>query len=198
MIAWIRGLVVSQHDDHVVVDVKGIGYRVFVPAPIAHAVGTGEEVTFHVHTQVREDAFHLFGFAETTDREVFRALTTVSGIGPKLAMNIMSSATREQLLTAVASSDVKRLTAIPGIGKKTAQRILVELHEVFKRLEPSLVVAGVGGQQRSAALSDVASALANLGYRTVQIDKTLAALDSMQDAPTKFDDLLREALKLIR
>ena len=90
MIAWIRGLVVSQHGDHVVVDVNGIGYRVFVPSPIANALGSGEEVTFHVHTQVREDAFHLFGFAETTDREVFRALTTVSGIGPKLAMNIMS------------------------------------------------------------------------------------------------------------
>lgn len=113
-------------------------------------------------------------------------------------MSILSGASRAELLTAVAAGDVKRLTHIPGIGKKTAERILVELREVFKKLEPSFGDLMAPENQGSRLRSDVVSALLNLGYRGSEIDKTLAVLESMPDTPDSFDALLREALKLLR
>jgi len=198
LIALLRGLVVSRESDSVILDVGGVGYRVFMPSAAIFALGGGEEVTVHIHTHVREDALQLFGFAEETDRAVFLALTTVTGIGPKLAMSIMSGTTREELLTAVVSADVKRLTQIPNVGKKTAQRILVELTEVFKHIEPGISERASTGGKRPKAMADVASALSNLGYRNAHIEKTIIELENMSDIPNNFDDILREALRLIR
>lgn len=198
MIALLRGIVVSRQSDSVILDVGGVGYRVFMPTPVVFTLGQGEEVTVHIHTHVREDTLQLFGFAQESDRQIFLALTTVTGIGPKLAMNILSGTTRAELLTAVASADVKRLTQIPNVGKKTAQRILVELTEVFKRIEPGLAAISTSGGKHAQAMSDISSALSNLGYRNALIDKTIVELESLEVVPQKFDDLLREALRIIR
>ncbi len=127
MIAFLRGLVVSRGEDHAVIDVQGVGYRVEMAGPAIRMLPPGEEVQLHIHTNVREDAIQLFGFADPTDRSVFLALTKVKGIGPKLSMAVLGNTTTAELVDAVAAGDVKRLTHIPGLGKKTAERILVEL-----------------------------------------------------------------------
>lgn len=197
MIASLRGRAAGRSKDWLTVDVGGVGYRVFMSQMALDRIVDGGEVHVHVHTHVREDAIHLFGFLTETDREIFLALNTVTGIGPKVALGILSGATTEELVGAVASGDVKRLTHLPGVGKKTAERILVELREVFKRILPDVKVpAHVPSGSRTVV--DVASALANLGFKPAHIERALAALEAEPDPPTDFDALLREALKHLR
>ena len=202
MIALLRGKVIGRHETHIVLDVGGVGYRVFMSLPSIQSLPSDEELSLEIHTHVREDAMLLFGFQSSTEREIFLRLTSVSGIGPKLAMNILSGSSIEELVGAVSRGDVKRLTAIPGVGKKTAERILVELQDVFHKLmlaDDSLsAMVPASKQTRHGMFADLSSALGNLGYRSAQIDKTLVALEGLDELPDKFDDLLREALKHIR
>ncbi len=202
MIASLRGQVLSRHDSHVVLDVQGVGYRIFMSVPAMQALPSNEELSIDIHTHVREDALHLYGFLNETEREIFLRLTTVSGIGPKLGMNILSGSSIEDLVGAVTRGDVKRLTTIPGVGKKTAERILVELRDVFHKLMLTDATLSGGPAASGTApigmLADVASALANLGFKNIQIEKTLSALNARDTLPENFDDLLREALQQIR
>lgn len=199
MIALLRGLVAERGEDHLVVDVQGVGYKVFVPGPTARSLGGGEEVHLQIHTHVREDAIQLFGFVEPIQRQIFLSLNTVKGIGPKLAMSVLGNSSVPELVDAVSTGDVKRLTHIPGLGKKTAERILVELQGPFA----GLVTPAVTGELKpkatgDAMLNDVASALANLGFKAAQIDR---ALDSLRDQPERSDDfdvLFREAMRHVR
>ena len=202
MIASLRGQVLSRHDSHVVLDVQGVGYRIFMSIPAMQALPSNEELSIDIHTHVREDALHLYGFLNETEREIFLRLTTVSGIGPKLGMNILSGSSIEDLVGAVTRGDVKRLTTIPGVGKKTAERILVELRDVFHKLMLTDATlsggAAAAGNAPTGKLADVASALANLGFKNAQIEKTLSAMNARDTLPENFDDLLREALQQIR
>lgn len=202
MIALLRGKIIGRHETHIVLDVNGVGYQVFMSLPSIQSLPGDEEVSIEIHTHVREDALQLFGFQSGTEREVFLRLTSVSGIGPKLAMNILSGSSIEELVGAVGRGDVKRLTAIPGVGKKTAERILVELRDVFHTLmltdDTLSEASGMATKTQHGMFADLSSALGNLGYRSAQIDKTLKRLEALDDLPDKFDDLLREALKNIR
>ena len=198
MIALLRGLVASRAESHIVVDVQGVGYGVYVPATLAEELALGEEVQLHIHTHVRDDAIQLFGFADQLGREIFLALTTVTGIGPKLALGILSGTAISDLLRAVTEGDVKRLTTLKGIGKKTAQRILVELKEVFARISPATVPARPSATGAFGRFDDVASALQNLGFRAADVERAISALQADPEAPSDFEGLFRMAMQLLR
>ncbi len=199
MIAFLRGLVCSRGEDHVVVDVSGVGYHVSMAPPAVRALAHGEEVQLHIHTHVREDALQLFGFAHERQREIFLALKKVKGIGPKLAMAVLGNTTIDGLVSTVGAGDVKQLTHIPGLGKKTAERIVLELQGVFGKMTPAgPMPSGPRQSDGSAMLNDVASALSNLGFKSAPIDRALDELRLRQDLPEDFDAVFREAMRLVR
>ena len=178
MIAWLRGRLVEKYPHRVIVDVQGVGYDVQVPLSTFYGLGEpGAEVIFRVHTHVREDALALFGFATTVELQLFELLIGISGIGPRLALAVLSGIEPSELVRAVRQGDMGRLTGIPGVGKKTAERMGLELKDRLpssfeSESEPSVES---GGDMKV----DLRSALANLGYhRPVAeraIDRALAA-----------------------
>jgi Holliday junction DNA helicase RuvA len=163
MIAYLRGRLLDKQVNRLIVDVEGVGYEVHVPLSTFYDVGDpGAEVALRVHTHVREDALALFGFLTTLELQLFERLISISGIGPKLALAVLSGIEPRELIAAVRRGDVARLTGIPGIGKKTAERIGLELKD---RLPAGLIpetAAQPGGE--SSLRQDVLSALLNLGY----------------------------------
>jgi Holliday junction DNA helicase RuvA len=198
MIAFLRGEVVDQTIDRVVLDVRGVGYEVFVPVGTQGKLKPNDdgEVGVYVYTSVREDAIQLFGFHAKDVKRVFEKIITVSGIGPKLGLNVMSALEPAELVRAIESNDIKALTKISGVGKKTAQRLILELKSkiddvAFDSLSPT---AGVGG----ALIEDLRSALGNLGYNETMIEPILAELGPKAEELGTLDDLLREAFKLMR
>ena len=201
MIALLRGIVAARNDDSVVIDVQGVGYQVFVPAPMVGVLLPGSEVQMHIHTSVREDSITLFGFTDVKDKDVFLSLTTVKGIGPKLAMAVMGGMVVAELVNTVAAGDVRTLTKIPGLGKKTAERIIVELRERFesKADQFEFSVGAKGTPRANAGIEDdVRSALSNLGFKSTHIDKVLAEIAEEPEASGDFDGLFRDALKRLR
>lgn len=193
MIAFLRGRIFEKHPNRLVVDVGGVGYDVAVPVSTFCLAGEpGDEVALRVHTHVREDLIALFGFATSLELAVFERLIGVSGIGPKLALAVLSGLEARDLVSAIQRGDVARLTAIPGVGKKTAERMVVDLRD---RLPKGVEAAG----GRPAAPQDVlrddlVSALANLGYHRQAIDAALDRLLKATDEP-QFQDVFRAALK---
>ncbi len=196
MIARLSGKVAEKGADHAIVDVHGVGYLVHLSAvTVASLPPQGGEVALRTFTNVRQDAIELYGFATEDEEGVFRALIDVKGVGPRAAQNILSGIDARELAQAVASGDVARLTKVPGVGKKTAERLVVELKEKLALLAraagPSRPKAGAG------ALDQLRAALVNLGYKQPQADATVDAL--AEDAEGKrLDELLREALKRLR
>src|SRR5881296_1754402 len=157
MIAHLRGKLAQKDPARVIVDVNGVGYEVFIPLTTFTALPeTGFEVSIDVHTHVREDVIALYGFSTHRERKIFEKLMTISGIGPKLAVTILSGGSVEDLVGAIKRSDLVRLTAIPGVGKKTAERIILELKDKLQDFAEQ--------PQRPAVEIDVLSALENLGY----------------------------------
>ena len=205
MIGRIRGTLLEQEPDRVVVETAGgVGYEVFVaPRLMMELPPAGEEVTLFVHTQVREDAITLYGFADRTDRAVFRLVLTVQGIGPKLAMALVGTTDPEALAGAIAREDVAALTRVPGLGKKTASRLVLELRD---KLDKLLTAQGrdfaeaanaslVPEAAEPPAVEDAKAALAALGYNAREIGKAMKVA-----APTPDDSvqsLLRRALKVL-
>jgi Holliday junction DNA helicase RuvA len=200
VIALLSGIVASRSDGQIVLDVHGVGYQVFIPANLEGELSINQEVRLHIHTNVREDAITLFGFKTTGRRDIFLSLNKVKGIGPKLSMTVLGSTTPAELLTAVSNGDVKRLTHIPGLGKKTAERILVELKEAFQKLLPEYASEAPALSKTNAGTlyDDLSSALTNLGYRPHAVDSALAKLQADADGTETFDALFREAMKLLR
>ena len=195
MIAFLRGRVLEKHPNRLIVDVAGVGYDVAVPLSTFYTAGeAGAEISLRVHTHVREDQLALYGFATPLELTVFERMIAVSGIGPKLALSVLSGIEPREFVAAVQRADLVRLTRIPGVGKKTAERIVVELRD---RLPKAVEAAGVGVAPPSpedAMREDLVSALANLGYHRQAIDKALDKVLSDQDLST-FEDVLRGALK---
>jgi Holliday junction DNA helicase RuvA len=196
MIASLRGRLLEKHPNRLVIDVGGVGYDVAVPLSTFYAAGdAGAEIAVRIHTHVREDQLALYGFATVLELAVFERLIAVSGIGPRLALAVLSGIEPHELAGAVQRADIARLTRIPGVGKKTAERIAMELRD---RMPAAL--EGAGGRPApspaDARRDDLASALVNLGYDRRAIDK---ALDSvMQDAAeASFEQHLRAALKAL-
>jgi holliday junction DNA helicase RuvA len=190
MIAFLRGRLISKKPNQAIVDVAGVGYDVAISVPtFSDLPGDGGEVSLHIHTHVREDAIALFGFLRGQEKQLFERLISVSGIGPKLAITILSGMAAEEMVRAIRSNDVARLTKIPGIGKKTAERMVLELRD---KLEPT---SAGDTPQVSTVLpveEDVLSALVNLGYQRPAAERALATVK--RNGEPEFDALFRGAL----
>jgi Holliday junction DNA helicase RuvA len=195
LIAFLRGRVIEKHPHRVVVDVGGIGYDVAVPLSTFYVAGdAGAEITLHVHTHVREDQLALFGFATPLELTVFQRLISINGIGPKLALAVLSGIEPHELITAVQRSDVGRLTGIPGVGKKTAERVVLELKDRLPKVVEGAGVAAVTASPADQVRDDLISALTNLGYHRQAVEKVLDKLGGAT-ATGKFEELLRAALR---
>jgi Holliday junction DNA helicase RuvA len=196
VIAFLRGRIIDKHPNRLIVDVQGVGYDVHVPLSTYYDVGDeGEDVMLRVHTHVREDALLLYGFLTVLEQQVFERLIGISGIGPKLAIAVLSGIDARELIGAVQRSDLARLTAIPGIGKKTAERIVLELRDRLKQLAaPQAAGAASSASPADRVRDDLVSALVNLGYHRPQAENTVeSALKS--DPDLGFEQALRRVLK---
>ena len=196
MIAALRGRLADKQPSRAVIDVHGVGYEVFVPLSTYYVLGdAGAEVALRVHTHVREDTIALYGFATAFELLVFDRLIGVSGIGPKLALAVLSGIDAADFVRAVQVGDLARLTAIPGVGKKTAERMALELKD---RLPPAGVpVPGGGGEAALAGdglRGDLLSALLNLGYHRPAAEKAVDGALKRTDPPT-FETVLKQALR---
>jgi len=196
MIAMLNGQIAFKSVDHIILDVGGVGYRLVIPLSTFYSLPESGPARLHVHTQVREDAIVLFGFLTTAEKEMFSLLLQVSGIGPKLAVNILSHIATNDLKGALAAGDVQRLSGLPGIGKKTAERLVLELREKVRDTELEIGSDPSGPVTvRSDALDDAVSALVNLGYKASQARKIL---ENMEVAPgTTVEEVLKGALKIL-
>jgi holliday junction DNA helicase RuvA len=193
MIGQLRGKLTERRPNQVMVDVSGVGYLVQIPLSTFSALATiNSEVTLLIHTHVREDQLTLYGFLTAREKQVFEMLLSVSGVGPSLALKILSGMRISELLPAIRSSDLALLERIPGIGRKTAERIVVELRDKAAALEPA--EAGKLAA-RSPLESDVASALLNLGYEARSVERTLEQIRKSGSAENDFNALLRAALQ---
>lgn len=189
MIAHLRGRLAQKDPARVIVDVHGVGYEVFIPLTTFTALPeTGSEVSIDVHTHVREDIIALYGFSTRRERLVFEKLMTISGIGPKLAVTILSGASVEDLAGAIKRSDLGRLTAIPGVGKKTAERIILELKDKLQDF--------VEAQAKSSVEVDVLSALENLGYNRALAEGAIRRAIDGESNPA-FDALFKRTLQIL-
>ena len=189
-------MLVEKHLQRLIVDVGGVGYDVLVPLSTMYAIGDpGAKVALRIHTHVREDALQLFGFATTLEQQLFEKLISVSGIGPKLGLSVLSGIEPEELVRAIRTNDVARLTRIPGVGKKTAERLVVELKDRLPQTDtvsPDAPAAVPGDDVRD----DVLSALVNLGYPRASVEKTVDKVLQAAD-DRSFEPLLRATLKLL-
>jgi len=193
VIAHLRGKIFSKQPNRVVVDVSGVGYDVFVPLSTFYGMGEpGTDTALRIHTHVREDALHLFGFATALEQELFERLIGVSGIGPKVALAVLSGIEPKELIRAIERDDLARLTAIPGVGKKTSERIVLELKDRLPRVEHT-PAPGDGAAEPSAMKDDVLSALMNLGYHRPLAEKAVEAAIKMKIGD--FEQTLRQALR---
>jgi holliday junction DNA helicase RuvA len=198
MIGYLRGTILERTPERILLDVGGVGYQVHVPLStyyeIERAAASGP-ISLHIHTNVREDEISLFGFWTAREKLLFERLIAVSGIGPKLARVVLSGMAPEDLTLAIASADLGRLSTIPGIGKKTAERIVLELRDKMRDLAAELSQSGVsdGIVRAPDADQDVVSALVNLGYKPAQAERAVA--DARRDRPdAPFHELLRASL----
>jgi Holliday junction DNA helicase RuvA len=195
MIAFLRGRVLEKHPNRVVVDVAGVGYDVLVPLSTFYGVGDeGSEISLRVHTHVREDQIALFGFITALELSMFERLIAVNGIGPKLALSVLSGIEPSDLATAIHRGDLGRLTRIPGVGKKTAERIVVELRDRLPKALDAEVMNAPPPKAADLLRDDLVSALANLGYHQQAIDKVLEKVPTNTEG-VKFEDALRAALR---
>lgn len=194
MIAQLRGRILRKGPQEVVLDVAGVGYRVSIPVSTFYRLGEpGQEVELRTHTHVREDTLALYGFLTGAEQELFERLISVGGVGPKLAVNILSGIEVPELVAALRASDVTRLTRVPGVGKKTAERLIVELKDKM----PAAAADEVAQAPASGrAKEDLLSALVNLGYSRAEVERGVdRAL--REDGDGRFEDLLRRALQIV-
>jgi Holliday junction DNA helicase RuvA len=193
VIAQVRGRLLRKEPQEAVVDVGGVGYRVTIPLSTFYRLGEpGSEVTLLTHTHVREDALALFGFLTPVEQALFERLIAVSGVGPKLAVGVLSGIEAPDLVTALRSNDLARLTRIPGVGKKTAERLVLELKDKLQELPASAAAPAAPG----GAAEDVASALVHLGYSRPEAERA-AERAVREHGDGRFEDLLRFALQVV-
>jgi holliday junction DNA helicase RuvA len=196
MIAHLRGTLLTKHPNQVVVETAGVGYEVNISVPTFSGLpAIGTEIALHIHTHVREDVIALYGFLRPAEKVLFEKLMTVSGIGAKLAITILSGMAADEMAAAIRSNDLARLTKIPGIGKKTAERMVLELRD---KLPPVSGIAAPIVSTMSAMEEDVLSALVNLGYQRPAAEKALQNVikngTDKNDKTGSFDAMFREAL----
>lgn len=194
MIAHLRGKLLSKHPNQAIVETGGVGYDVTISVPtFSDLPGVGGEVALYIHTHVREDLIALYGFLRPAEKQLFEKLITVSGIGPKLAITILSGMAADEMVGAIRGNDVVRLTRIPGIGKKTAERMVLELRD---KLPPAATGNVTALPTKSAIEDDVLSALVNLGYQRPAAEKALERSTKMGSGES-FETMFREALGVL-
>ena len=196
MIGSLRGRLAAKSTERILLDVGGVGYEVSVPlSTFTELPEVGETVELLAHTHVREDAFILFGFLTALERDVFRLLIGVSGVGPKVALNLLSGLSAPEVVRSIIEGKPAPIVAVPGVGKKTAERLIIDLRDRMLKLEASAPSATVTRRTRAGAGDDdVLSALTNLGYRPAQAER---ALDAVREANpgAPIETLLRESLR---
>lgn len=196
MIGHLRGRLAAKHPPLLLLDVGGVGYEVEAPMSTFYVLpGVGAEVSLHTHLVVREDAHILFGFGTERERSLFRELIKVSGVGPRIALGILSGATVDEFHRCVEAQDVASLTRIPGIGRKTAERLIIDMRDRLKALGGTHFATGPGGTQAaSSPQAEAFSALVALGYRPAEVTRLLQGLDP---AVTTTEEMIRHALRAV-
>jgi Holliday junction DNA helicase RuvA len=200
MIAHVKGKIIHKSPESVIIDIAGVGYEVHIPLSTYYKLPETEEyVSLNTYTHIREDALQLYGFFTRREKEIFQLLIGVSGVGPRLARNILSGIPADDLVSALSSGDIARLKAIPGIGGKTAERLIVELRDKMTAIVRSHVgevaVSGVA-DKRDDISKDVLSALVNLGYKGNLAEKAIEKAKQINTDAT-FEILLKESLKVL-
>ena len=194
MIAHLRGTILEKHPNRVVVDVGGVGYDVAVPLSTFYGLGdAGQQVALRVHTHVREDALALFGFASALELDLFERLIGISGIGPKLGLAVLSGIEPQELIGAIQRGDLTRLTAIPGVGKKTSERIVLELKDRLPKAQAVQAASDAG--DAPVLRDDLVSALINLGYHRPLAEKAVDAALKVAGRDAGFERTLKQALR---
>ena len=196
MFSHLRGILFHKAPTEIVVDVNGIGYAVSIPLSTYEKLGeTDSPVTILVYTHVREDILQLYGFATAAEREIFRLLISVSGIGPKIAQGILSGVQPNELQNLIAQANVSALTAIPGVGRKTAERLIVELRDKIAKLDSGSLTSGPA-QENQGIRAEALMALISLGYTRATAEKAIrTALQQLNGKEASIQELLKQALK---
>jgi holliday junction DNA helicase RuvA len=199
MIAHLRGLLLSKAPNQAVIECAGVGYELAISVTTFSALAAeGAEASLHVHTHVREDQIALFGFAEAQEKRLFEKLLTITGIGPKLAITVLSGISADRLVMAIRGADHAALTKVPGIGKKTAERVVLELKDKLEDIAVAQDVAGIV-HHHGAAGDDALSALINLGYPRPAAQKAIdLAIERNPELAKDFETLFRAAMASIR
>jgi len=197
MIALLTGRLAFKAPSHLALDVQGVGYEVFIPLSTYYNLpNVQDSLTLSIHTHVREDAIQLFGFSTPQEKDAFVLLLSVSGIGPKSALGILSALPVSDLVSAIQSGDVEKLETVPGIGKKSAGRLVLELKDKLTKLHPALVPSDAQLLKgRDEQFDDALSALTNLGYRTSDAKEALKVAQQLRSGPLTLQELIRESLK---
>jgi len=196
MIAHLSGRLLSKQPNQVIIDVQGVGYQVNIPLSTFYEVGeTGTSIQLLIHTHVREDSLALFGFKTVKEKQLFEQLTSVSGIGPRLGITILSGMSVDELIPAIRQNNLPRLTSIPGVGRKTAERMVVELRDKLSKVEAAAadILSSVG--TISQPQEDVISALVNLGYPKALAERAIQKVVSASGAGQSFEVLLKSSLQ---
>jgi holliday junction DNA helicase RuvA len=196
MIAQLTGRILRKSPQEVVLDVGGVGYKILIPVSTFYRLtDEGSETSLRIHTHVREDAFQLFGFQSAAEQSLFERLIGVAGVGPKLAVNILSGIEAPDLVSALRTSDIARLTRIPGVGKKTAERLVLELKDKMpKAAAPP--APGAPKEEAGGDREDVLSALVHLGYSRAEAERAVERA-LREGGPGRFEDLLRQVLRTL-
>ena len=194
MIAHLIGKLIYKSPDHSIVDVNGIGYKIFTPLSTYYVLPkTGESVTLHIHTRVREDELKLFGFLTEEEQTIFEKLITINKVGPKLALGILSGMSPKNLLTAIMNNDAARLSTIPGVGKKTAERLTLEMKDKLSDLTFEMEQQ-LDSEAPEGFYEDALSALVNLGYKKPQAEKSLKSAYNKIGKGSSLEELIKESL----
>jgi Holliday junction DNA helicase RuvA len=200
LIAKLTGKLDQKQPNTIIIDVGGVGYEVIIPVSTFYELGDlGSDVSLKIHTNVREDALQLFGFRTAREKELFLRLTSVSGIGPKLAITMLSGMAATELISAIRSNDLARLTAIPGVGRKTAERVVVELRDKLAKItfdegEAEFIAAHAAGSDEEAIREDTTAALMSLGYPKAVAEKAVSSA-LREEGERTIEAVLKRALK---
>ena len=198
MIAHLTGKLTHKSPDHIVVDVNGVGYQVFVPLSTFYALpDVGREVSLNIHTHLREAALKLFGFYTEEELKIFEQLITINKVGPKLAVTILSGMPPADLLSAINSSDVGKLNTIPGIGRKMAERLTLEMRDKLADISREFAAKTEGSVPHNGLFDDALSALVNLGYKKNEVEKTLKSVYSQEKQTGSLENLIKKSLNLL-
>jgi holliday junction DNA helicase RuvA len=199
MIARLKGQLIEKSPVSLVVDVQGVGYEVFIPLTVYYELPEcGTAISLYIHTRVREDSFKLFGFIKEADKQMFELLTRISKVGPKIALAFLSGMTGQELTQAVFNDDIATLSAIPGVGRKTAERLALELKDKLSELnlQPETATATVDNTPGGGMKDDAVSALVNLGYKKAQAEQALKKV-WRDEAKPSLEELIRDSLNCL-